>query len=165
MLNVLCWVIKGRVNEPEGWWFYTPAKSKNKSRSAFVFAIIFALICSLCCPQSLNTESEIRHRQTFVGNHFVVFTVSFLHKVWLELILLSRLREEREQRKNAPGSESDRTALPSETAPGCRVKVFWFFTTQDAFYCWTSLRTLEEVFPFYLLLHFFKKARRNVFFI
>lgn len=120
---------------------------------------------SLCCPQSLNTESEIRHRQTFVGNHFVVFTVSFLHKVWLELILLSRLREEREQRKNAPGSESDRTALPSETAPGCRVKVFWSFTTQDAFYCRTSLRTLEEVFPSYLLLHFFKKARRNVFFI
>lgn len=84
------------------------------------------------CPPSvvLNLLTQSLKSDTgtglLFGNRFVVFTVSFLHKVWLELILLSRLREEREQRKNAPGSESDRTALPSETAPGCRVKVFWF---------------------------------------
>lgn len=83
------------------------------------------------CPPSvvLNLLTQSLKSDTgrlLFGNHFVVFTVSFLSKVWLELILLSRLREEREQRKNAPGSESDRTALPSETALGCHAKVFWF---------------------------------------
>lgn len=73
MLDVLCWTIKDQFNEPEGWWFYTPAKSdkrkqNNKSWSASPLLPLISKRRKNCDKQHFHTCWK------------------YLRKIWLEFI-------------------------------------------------------------------------------
>lgn len=106
MLDVQCWMIKGQVNEPEGWRFYTPAKSKNKSLPSVVLNLLTLKLQSLeirqrhktCVKQLLCCLHSEFSRRNLTGTNFAVSSVR---------------RESTEE--NAAVSESDQTSLSPNT--------------------------------------------------
>lgn len=80
MQNVLCWMIKDQLNEPEGWRFYTPAKSEKKQKPDSLFSV--ALNLEKLELQSLKTDKS---RRLVLGN--CLSTQWIFQKIWLALIL------------------------------------------------------------------------------